>query len=210
MTTHDLERLYSLNPPDNKILENSRIHAWLEELEREFTVEHKAIKTRETYRRVIIQFILWKFRTRCQDVAEGAIRDYLTMLAETKHIAASTQNQAFNALLYFYRHAVKIEPGKIDAQRAPRSNYLPVVLPREDVARLIANSHGIYKLINKLMYGCALRVEVDCLELRVKDVDLSSMLLHFQKQTYHPTLNIFHDSHLLAHHLFFEQSLLQT
>jgi len=177
MQTHELERLYGLNPPNNKILENSRIRGWLEELESEFTVEHKAVKTRETYRRIIINFILWKFRTRCQDVAEVAIRNYLTYLAEVKKIAASTQNQAFNALLYFYRHALKVEPGKIDAQRAPRTNYLPVVLPREDVAKLIANSHGVYKLINEIMYGCALRVEVDCLELRVKDVDLSSMLL---------------------------------
>ena len=88
MQTHELERLYSLNPPDNKILENSRIRGWLEELEREFTVEHKAIKTRETYRRVIIHFILWKFRTRCQDVAEVAIRNYLTYLAEVRKIAA--------------------------------------------------------------------------------------------------------------------------
>lgn len=177
MQTCELERLYGLNPPHNKILENSRVRSWLEELEREFTVEHKAAATRKTYRRVIIQFILWKFRTRCQDVSEVAIRNYLTWLAETKKIAASTQNQAFNALLYFYRHALKIEPGKIDAQRAPRTNYLPLVLPREDVARLIAYSLGIYKLIIEIIYGCALRVEVDCLRLRVKDVDLDSMLL---------------------------------
>lgn len=177
MKTQELERLYSLTPPDNKILESSRVRGWLEELEREFAVEHKAQKTRETYRRVIIHYILWKLRTRSQDVAEVAIRHYLTWLAEVKKVAASTQNQAFNALLYFYRHALEIEPGKIDAQRAPRTNYLPVTLPREDVAKLIANSNGIYKLIVELMYGCALRVEVDCLKIRVKDVDLSGMFL---------------------------------
>lgn len=177
MKTQELERLYSLTPPDNKILENSRVRGWLEELEHEFAVEHKAQKTRETYRRAIIHYIFWKLRTRCQDVAEVAIRQYLTWLAEEKQVAASTQNQHFNAILYFYRHAIKVEPGRIDAQRAPRTNYLPVTLPREDVAKIIANSHGIYKLIVELMYGCALRVEVDCLEIRVKDVDLSGMFL---------------------------------
>src|SRR6185369_15896779 len=135
MTNSELARLYGLKFPDNKILESSRIRGWLEKLEKEFAVEHKKEKTRETYRRAIIRFILWKFRTHCMDVAEVAIRSYCTHLAQDTHIAASTQNQVFNALLYFYRHALEVEPGKIAAQRAPRTNYLPVVLPREDVAR---------------------------------------------------------------------------
>ena len=177
MTNTDLERIYGLKHPDNKILENSRVRGWLEKLEQEFAVEHKKDKTRTTYRRAIMRFILWKFRTRCQDVAEVAIRSYCTHLAQDTRISSKTQNVVFNALLYFYRHAIGIEPDKIDAQRAPRTNYIPVVIPREDVSRLFACSHGIYRLIFEIMYGCALRVEVDCLDLRVKDVDLSSMLL---------------------------------
>jgi integron integrase len=177
MTNTELERLYSLNAPDNKILENSRVRGWLEKLEKEFSVEHKRPKTREAYRRAIIRFILWKFHTRCQDVAEIAIRSYCTHLVQDTRIAASTQNQIFNALLYFYRRAIGIEPGKINAERAPRTNYIPVVIPREDIASLFAASTGIYRLIFETMYGCALRVEVDCLKLRIKDVDLSSMLL---------------------------------
>lgn len=177
MTNAQLEPLYGLKPPNNKIMENSKIHGWLEKLEKEFAVEHKADKTREAYRRAIIHFILWKFSTHCMDVAEVAIRNYCTYLAQETHIAASTQNQIFNALLYFYRHAVGVEPGKIDAQRAPRTQYLPIVLPREDVARLFISAPDGYKLIFEVMYGCALRVEIDCLELRVADVDLNSMLL---------------------------------
>ena len=177
MTNTELERLYGLKSPDNKILESSRVRDWLEKLEKEFAVEHKTDKTRKTYRRAIIRFILWKFHTRCQDVAEIAIRSYLTHLAQDTHISSKTQNVVFNALLYFYRRALGGEPGKIDAERAPRTNYLPVIIPREDVAKLFAASRGIYRLIFEVMYGCALRVEIDCLELRVKDVDLSSMLI---------------------------------
>lgn len=177
MTNVELEQLYGLRPPNNKILENSKIRGWLEKLEKEFAVEHKAVKTREAYRRAIIRFIIWKFSTKCMDVAEVAIRNYCTHLAQDTHIGASTQNQIFNALLYFYRHAVGVEPGKIDAQRAPRSQYLPIVLPREDVSHLFTVAPDGYKLIFKVMYGCALRVEIDCLELRVADVDLNSMLL---------------------------------
>lgn len=177
MTNTDLATLYGLKHPDNKILENSKIREWLETIEKQFNAEHKKDKTRKSYRRAIIRFVLWKFRTHCMDVAEVAIRNYQSHLVERRHISASTQNVIFNALLYFYRHGVGKEPGEINAPRAPRTNYIPVVLPREEVARLIACTTGVYKLIFQIMYGCALRIEVDCLTLRVKDIDLSSMLL---------------------------------
>lgn len=177
MANTELARLYGLNHPDNKILESSRVRGWLETIERQFSAEHKADKTRQAYRRAIIGYILWKFRTRCMEVAEVAIRDYQAYLVNYRHISASTQNQIFNALLYLYRHGIGVDPGNINAPRAPRSGYLPVVLPREDVERLLACSRGIYQLIFKVMYGCALRIEVDCLQLRVKDVDLASMLI---------------------------------
>jgi len=177
METSELQKLYSLSPVDNKILESRRVRGWLEDLEKEFAVQHLADKTRKAYRRYIMEFIVRKYRSHSQSVAEVAIREYCTYLANERHVAASTQNVAFNALLFFYRYVMKTEPGKVDAQRAPRTQYLPVVLPREEVRQLIAHSPGIYQLINEIMYGCALRVEVDCLQLRVKDVDLSSMLL---------------------------------
>ena len=177
MTNAELERLYGLKHPDNKLLENIKIREWLENIEKQFAAEHKKDKTRKTYRRSIIDFILWKFRTRSQDMAEVAIRNYQAYLVEKRHISASTQNVIFNALLYFYRHGVGKEPGEINAPRAPRTNYIPVVISRDEVSRLIACSKGIYKLAFKIMYGCALRIEVDCLTLRVKDFDLDSMLL---------------------------------
>lgn len=177
MTNVELARLYGLKHPDNKILENNKVRGWLETIEKQFNAEHKKKKTRETYRRAIIQFILWKFTTRCMESSEIAIRNYQSFLIEQRHISASTQNVIFNALLYLYRHGIGKEPGEIKAPRAPRTNYIPVVLPREEVFRLFACSSGVYKLIFEVLYGCALRIEVDCLKLRVKDVDLSSMLL---------------------------------
>ena len=65
----------------------------------------------------------------------------------------------------------------MDAARAKRTRYIPTVLPREDISRLLLHSPGMYRRIFSLMYGCALRTEVDCLQLRVKDVDLNTMLL---------------------------------
>lgn len=157
---------------DNEILKKPSVVAWLASLEKEFALHHSQKSTRRAYRGWIINFIIWKYRTRCLDVAEAAIRDYLTYLAQVRHVSASTQNQAFNALLFFYRNVLKMEPGRIDAARAKKSTHLYVILSREEVRATIEHSIGIYRLINSLMYGCGLRVEVDCLEIRVKDVDL--------------------------------------
>ena len=156
---------------DNEILKKQSVVAWLATLENEFAIHHSSKSTQKTYRQWISSFIIWKYRTRCMDVAEAAIRDYLTYLAQVRKVSASTQNQAFNALLFFYRNVLKIEPGKIDAARARRSQHLYVILSREEVRSIIDRSTGVYRLVNSLMYGCGLRVEVDCLEIRIKNVD---------------------------------------
>jgi integron integrase len=177
MQTTKNTKQYNYSPTDNQNLKRRQVVDWLAALEKEFIIHRSKKSTCRAYRGWIIDFILWKYSSHCLEVAEGAMRAYLTYLLEVRHIAASTQDQAFNALLFFYRNVLKQEPGKVDAARAKRTQYIPLVLPREDVARLIACSQGVYHLINSLMYGCALRVEVDCLQIRVKDVDLSSMLL---------------------------------
>ena len=166
---------YSPRPQrDNEILKSSRVVAWMADLEKEFAIHHSKPKTQKSYRNAIIRFIVWKISTQCMDQSEVAIRKYLTHLAQDTHISASTQNVIFNAILFFYRNVLKVEPGKIDAARATRSEHVYVIMSRNEVSALLEASKGVYRLINSLMYGCGLRVEVDCLSLRVKDVDLTT------------------------------------
>lgn len=172
MLTNCNDNMKSPKTVDKLILERPNAVDWLIALEKEFALQHSAKSTRKSYRSWIKDFICWKYRTHCVDVAEGAIRNYCTMLAEVRHVAASTQNQAFAALLFFYRYIIKVEPGKVEAVRAKRHQHLYVILSRGEVRALLGASTGVYWLINSLMYGNGLRVEVDCLEIRIKDVDL--------------------------------------
>ncbi len=95
---------------------------------------------------------------------------FLTNLAVNRKLAAASQNQALNALVFLYREVLKIELEGIDAVRAKRPKYLPVVLTQEEVKTLLAGVKGAAGLAVKLLYGCGLRV-AEVLALRIKDVD---------------------------------------
>lgn len=105
------------------------------------------------------------------------VKAFLTDLAVREHVSASTQNQAFNALLFFYRHALGREFGKVDGvARAKRQPYIPVVLSRDEVDAVIAELDPPHDLIVKLLYGCGLRIS-ECTELRVHCFNLAEKLL---------------------------------
>jgi site-specific recombinase XerD len=96
-----------------------------------------------------------------------AVKQFLTDLAVKRKVAASTQNQAFNALLFFFRHVLKKEFGKVDGvMRAKRKPYIPVVLSREEIDAILSRLTSPYDLLVKLLYGCGLRL-FECLYLRV-------------------------------------------
>lgn len=172
-----------LSQVDNQILKSSRVAGWLDGLDKEFAVQHSADSTRKSYRGAIIHYILFKYRHHALEEGAAGIRRFLTYRAQHDHISASTQNVELNALLFFYKHILKVEVGNIDATRARRTKHLPVVLTREEVAELLPKFKGVYWLVHSLLYGCGLRIEVDCLELRCKDIDFGSncLVLHDSK-----------------------------
>jgi integron integrase len=99
------------------------------------------------------------------------IAKYLTWLATDRHVSASTQNQAFSALLFLYKHVLHIEVGAIeDVPRGKMPRRLPVVLSVEEVVTLIQQLQGTMWIAVALLYGAGLRLQ-ECLELRVKDID---------------------------------------
>jgi integron integrase len=99
------------------------------------------------------------------------INQYLTYLAVKKNVAAATQNQALNAIVFMYKHLLFKEVNQIgDYVRAKRSQKIPVVLSKDEANLLFNNLSGVYKLIAGLLYGSGLRI-MECMRLRIKDVD---------------------------------------
>jgi integron integrase len=89
-------------------------------------------------------------------------------------VAASTQNQALNALVFLYHQVLEIDLGRVDAVRAKRPQRLPVVMSRPEVRQVLAaisGAEGLYVLMSELEYGSGLRVLESC-RVRVHDLDL--------------------------------------
>ena len=88
-------------------------------------------------------------------------------------MAASTQNQALNALIFLYKNVLEVDLGTIgDFERAQRSRRLPVVLTREEVRAVLGHMQGTNRLVALFLYGAGLRL-TEALRLRVKDVDVA-------------------------------------
>ncbi|MCP5426164.1 MAG: integron integrase [Gammaproteobacteria bacterium] len=101
------------------------------------------------------------------------VKAFLSFLAVEKNVSASTQNQAFNALLFLFRHVLEKDFGQVEGVvRAKRRKSIPVVLSREEVDRIIERLDDPHDLIAKLLYGCGLRL-FECLQLRVQDLNMA-------------------------------------
>jgi integron integrase len=140
-------------------------------------VRHYSLRTEDAYHDWVKRFILFHNKRHPSQMGTVEINAFLTHLAVEGHVSASTQNQAFSALLFLYQKVLEVDPGQINgAVRAKRPERLPTVLSRQEVKAVIGHLEGVSRLISLLLYGAGLRV-LDALRLRVKDVDFSRMEL---------------------------------
>jgi integron integrase len=140
---------------------------------------HHAWATEEAYVAWIKRYLLFhKHGDHWRHPAEmgtAEVEQFLTHLAVERRVSASTQNQAFSALLFLYQQVLEIPLERIDSLRARRDKRLPVVLSRGEVKQLLDGLAALptrepYALMARLMYGTGMRV-MECCRLRVKDVD---------------------------------------
>lgn len=108
------------------------------------------------------------------------VREWLSNLAVKERVAAATQSQALNAVVFFFREVLKRDPGDFsDFARARRGRKAPTVLSQAECKRLFDAMDGTYRLMAELMYAAGLRLS-ELLRLRVKDVGLERLKLTVQ------------------------------
>lgn len=134
--------------------------------------KHMALSTERSYLSWMRQYILFHNKQHPKDMGEREIEQFLTSLALDRNVAASTQNQAFNAILFLYREVLNIELDEIDSFRADEPDRLPVVCTKDECYEIFSYMKGTHLLICKMLYGSGMRLK-ECLRLRIKDIDYS-------------------------------------
>lgn len=139
-------------------------------------VRHMATRTEETYLGWQRRYLLWCEKRGLDPASKEGFEGFISMLAVERAVSAGTQNQAFSAVLYLTKEVMGVGIEGIDAVRARRGRKLPVVLSREELRRLFLAAEGMIGLMLRLIYGAGLR-QMECLRLRVQDVDLDRKVL---------------------------------
>lgn len=133
-------------------------------------LKHYSYRTEQTYMHWIRRFVDYHHGRKPSGMGAPEIHAYLSHLAVNRDVAASTQNQALNAIVFLYRDVLKREAGEFhDFQRARVRRRLPVVLNRKEVDRLMRLMKGTDALVVRLLYGTGMRIS-EALRLRVKDI----------------------------------------
>jgi site-specific recombinase XerD len=148
-------------------------------------LHHTALSTEKSYIRCVQHYARFLQAPQRKPLltTEAKIEAFLTHLA-LKGVSAATQNQAFNALLFFYRFALKQDLGNINALRAKRPPGLRYCPDRSETLQLLAHVQDVHgyptRLLVHLLYACGLRV-CEPLNLRIKDLDLKGHRLHIHQ-----------------------------
>ena len=136
-----------------------------------------ARSTEKSYVQWVVRYVRFHSMQHPRDLDATHITAFLNHLAVQKRVSASTQNQALCAIVFLYRHVLRLEFDELsDLQRATRPKRLPVVLSRGEVARLFESCDARFSLHLKMLYGAGMRLS-ELLSLRVKDVDFEQRAL---------------------------------
>jgi integron integrase len=142
--------------------------------------QHKALATEDSYTFWVGRYINSLASIPPALPSEKKLEIFLTGLALRHNVAASTQNQAFNAVLFFYKEVLGTPLGNVNALRAKRpvhQRHAPSLTDTHQLLRTIRNLAGYpTNLIARMLYGCGLRVS-EPLNLRIKDINLQAATL---------------------------------
>ena len=139
-------------------------------------IKHYAYSTERTYIDWFVRFHAYLTGVKNKDwetlgADEADVRDFLSHLAIKQRVSSSTQNQAFNALLFLFREVLKIDLHDLSKTvRAKRGPKLPAVLTQDEVLSMFEHLTGRELLLVHILYGTGMRL-MEVARLRVQDID---------------------------------------
>ncbi len=145
----------------------------IENLVKSIRLKHYSKRTEEAYLGWFMRFVSFNKMKDPSELFEKDIEIYLEYLVFKRKVSSSTQSQALNALVYFYKSVLDRELSDcIEFTRSKKPKRLPVVLSKHEVNKVFSlmDDESVHSLMANLLYGCGMRL-MECVRLRIKDVD---------------------------------------
>lgn len=142
--------------------------------------QHKSLRTEEAYVYWLKRYMTALDHMPSTLTSEQKVDRFLTGLAGNRATAASTQHQAFNAVVFFYKDVLGQPLQSLAPLRVRRPAHLrhaPTVPEVQALLQAVPDVSGYpTNLVARLLYGCGFRV-AEPLNLRIKDVSLKQSTL---------------------------------
>lgn len=151
----------------------------MEQVRQVLRYHHYAYRTETTYCYWIVRYIrFFNAKRHPKDMGKLEIEAFLSHLAVEGKVAASTQRQALNAIIFLYKHVLD-QPVEelIEHIRAQKQRRPPVVMSQAEVQRVLTQMSGVHLLMAQLLYGGGLRL-MESVRLRVQDLDFERNLIY--------------------------------
>jgi len=159
------------------VKERSKWENTILETREELRFQNKSLKTERTYLYWIKKFASYLSIAMPENISQCDVKAFLTYLAVERSVSFSTQKQAFNALLFLFRHILDKKIDNLNfTNHSKIRRRLPVVLTKKEISKIFKLLVYPYRLMVEIIYGGGLRLS-ECLKLRIKDVDFQNHIL---------------------------------
>jgi len=152
-------------------------HPLIKAVDDELVLRGMAYGTRKSYGQHLRNYFDWLTNKQIQPerVTRDDVRGYLVQMANSGEASAGYCRQARAALVFLYEVVLK-QPDKVSERpRMKRPQQLPVVLSREEVARLLKVTTNLkHRALLMAAYSAGLRVG-EVVRLKVSDIDSKRM-----------------------------------
>jgi integrase len=146
---------------------------FLESVREHLRAKRYSLKTEKSYLRWIKAFIRYHDYQHPEKLKESDIDDYLSYLANTKRVSASTQNQALCALVFLYKKILGYEELLLSFSFSKKPKNLPVVISHDEAVLVISLLNNKYHLMASILFGSGLRIG-EVLKLRIRDINFKN------------------------------------
>ena len=150
---------------------NCEVKNPLDAMQEKLRIRHYAYKTEKSYLSWCRRYLHYCTEVKVNPRNDASYKDYISHLALTHKVSSSTQNQAFNAILFLFKNVWEKQPEGIDSVRARKPVRLPVVLSIDEVRSVFEEVTGISELVLRLIYSGGLRLS-ESLRIRIQDLNL--------------------------------------